>query len=66
MRDEDEEKYEAYKRFCDRVEWGLVVEITVKYNTLTRGHLPYNFRPGTQVRHMTRGTLFSRVETCKI
>lgn len=81
VRDEDDEIYEAYCRFGDRVGWRVkqswIREGAVIYtNDAPRGHLPYrrNNNGDVLMRYkqikMEEGEgmacLFSRVETCKM
>ncbi|MFN6513994.1 MAG: GUN4 domain-containing protein [Nostoc sp. CreGUA01] len=80
VRDDDDEQYQAYCRFGDRVEWrvkeGWIGLIEVKYSTFAeRGHLPVtrehldlwkHLQRMVSTRHECVTNLFSRVETCKL
>lgn len=70
VRDEDDEIYEAYRRFGDRVEWRVeqkwidpIDPDAIIYTTVNapKGHLPRDPQ-----RRFAWWVLFSRVETCKM
>ncbi|MEA5579121.1 GUN4 domain-containing protein [Anabaena sp. UHCC 0451] len=74
VRDEDEQIYEAYQRFGDRVEWKVnnkwidnSLRHQVKYSTKApRGHLPTRIPEKCQFNYKHLSSLASRLVNCNI